>query len=218
VIDAVQRGDIPAARIHESAQRILDAKARYGLLDWQPLDPASAADRSQKEAHEALIADLFQAGVTVVYDHGDLLPVPPDRSVAVIFLATRNYTQAACGTYRDDIHWSAVALHPADDEIARAVDAANRVDTVIVFTENAIDNRQQQALVRALPPEKTAVVALSSPYDWQQFPDVAAYVLTHSPLPPAVPAACAVLFGAAPARGILPETLSSDLPAGSHAD
>jgi hypothetical protein len=60
-------------------------------------------------------------------------------------------------------------------------------------------------------------VALSSPYDWQQFPDIAAYMLTHSPLPQAIPAACAVLFGEQPAHGILPIALSPDLPAGMRA-
>ena len=97
------------------------------------------------------------------------------------------------------------------------MDAAGRVDTIIVFTENAFENSQQQALVLALPPEKTVVVALSSPYDWQYFPNIAAYVLTHSLLPQAIPAACAVMFGAAPAQGILPITLSPNLPAGTSA-
>lgn len=217
VIDAVQAGDISVARIRESAQRIVDTKARFGLLDWQPLDPGSAAERMNTAAHATLIDQLFQAGVTVVYDHHDLLPVPPERSVAVVYLATRNYTVPACSAYRDDVRWVAAAQRPGPDEIAWAADAARAVDTVIVFTDNAAENSQQQALVRALPPEKIVVVALSSPYDWQQFPDVAAYVLTHSPLPPAIPAACAVLFGAVPATGILPVTLSPDLPAGTRA-
>jgi len=217
VIDAVRSGDIPESRIHESARRIVDAKARYGLLDWQPLDPNTTVERINRDTHEALVEELFRAGVTVVYDRGGHLPVPPDRAVAVVYLATRNYTIPACGAYRDDIRWVGAAYWPGADEIGWAADAARQVDTIIVFTENAVDNAQQQTLVRALPPEKTVVVALSSPYDWQQFPDIATYVLTHSPLPPAVPAACAVLFGAAPATGILPVALSPDLPAGINA-
>lgn len=216
VIDAVHSGDIPQSRIRESAARIIEAKARYNLLDWQPLDPARTAERINQPAHEALLESLFQAAVTIVYDHADLLPVPPERSVAVIYLGTRNYTVPACTAHREDIRWLAVAQRPGAQETAWAVDIAGRVETVIVFTDNAHENSQQQALVQALPPEKTVVVALSSPYDWQHFPDVAAYMLTHSPLPPAIPAACAVLFGAQPAQGILPVTLSPDLPAGTR--
>jgi beta-N-acetylhexosaminidase len=87
---------------------------------------------------------------------------------------------------------------------------------VVVFTQNAVDDPQQQTLVNSLPSEKTIVVALWSPYDWMTFPDISGYVATYSPLRPAVPAACALLFGAIQARGQLPITLSPELPAGTH--
>jgi hypothetical protein len=61
------------------------------------------------------------------------------------------------------------------------------------------------------------VIALASAYDWTLFPDIAAYIAAYSPQPAAVPAACAILFGAIPARGVLPVSLSPDLPAGTRA-
>jgi beta-N-acetylhexosaminidase len=218
VIDAVHSGALPAARVRESAERVLQTKARFGLLDWQPLDPATTTSRINREAHQALIDQVFQAGFTIVYDRADLLPVPPERAVAVVFLGTRQYTRPACDAHRSGIRWVGVTFSPTAEEMAWAVDAASRVETIIVFTENAISNPQQQALVKALPPNKTAVVALASPYDWRAFPEVAALALTHSLLPPAIPAACAGLFGAVPATGILPVTLAPDLPAGTRAD
>jgi beta-N-acetylhexosaminidase len=96
------------------------------------------------------------------------------------------------------------------------MDNAKNADTVVVWTQGADKNPEQQALVNALPPEKTIAVAIWSVYDWQTYPNVAAYVATYTPARPAVPAACAVLFGAAPATGHLPVTLRIDLPAGSH--
>jgi len=218
VIDAVHSGDIPEHWIDESVARILTAKARYGILGWQPLDPMTARERMNIEAHTALVERLFRAGVTVVYDDNDFLPLTTDRTVAVVYLGTRNYTVPACNAYRPDILWASAALYPSQDDIRRAKDAADRADTVVVFTENAVHNPAQQMLVQALPQEKTIVVALASPYDREQFPDVAAYMMTHSPLPPAIPAACAVLFGGQPATGILPVSLSPQLPAGTRAD
>lgn len=218
VIDAVRSGDIPEQRIDQSVERIMAAKARYGLLGWQPLDPATVSDRMNSDAHTALVDDLFRAGITIVSDDDNLLPLTDDKQVAIVYLATRNYTVADCNEFRDNIRWASAALYPAEADIRRAQDAAQQADTVVVFTENAVDNPAQQALVRALPPAKTMVVALASPYDWTRFPDVAAYVITHSPLRPATAAACAVLFGAQPATGILPVTLASGLPAGTRAD
>src|SRR5690606_30036556 len=56
-----------------------------------------------------------------------------------------------------------------------------------------------------------------SPFDWQTYPNVAAYVALYSPARQSVPAACAVLFGAIPANGRLAVTLSLELEAGARA-
>jgi beta-N-acetylhexosaminidase len=216
VVDAVHAGDISEERINASVERILDVKAHYGILDWQPLDSASAPVRVNREAHEALVEELFRAGVTVVYDQGESIPFTEDDSLALVYPATRSQIMRACDAYDRVIAWVGVSESPQDAEIAWARSAARNVDTVVVFTQNAIDDPAQQALVNALPSEKTVVVALWSPYDWTTFPDVSGYVTTYSPLRPAVPAVCAVLFGASPAQGRLPITLSPELPAGSQ--
>lgn len=216
VVAAVRAGDITETRIDASVRRILAAKQRYGLLDWQPLDPAAAADRVNLADHERLLNELFLAGVTVALDRNDLLPVTPERPVALVYPATRVQVANECRAYRPDLRLVGVSDSPSAEEIAWAQDAARRTEIVIVFTQNALTNAAQQALVNALPAEKTAVVALWSPYDFTKFPDIAAYVVTYSPARPAVPAACAILFGAAPARGRLSITLSDALPAGSR--
>ena len=201
VIDAVRSGRIPQSEIDDSAARILATKAQYGLLDWQPLEPSSAAERVASADGAATMEALFQRGVTVAWDNGDLIPVRAEQSVAMIFLATRYQIANDCGTYRDDIDWVGVSDAPNDDEIGWAVAAAQRSETTIVWTQDAYLNPRQQALVNALPPARTAVIALWSPYDALALPDVGAFVALYSPLRPAVPAACAVIFGAQPATG-----------------
>lgn len=214
VVDAVRAGQISAERIRESVSRILTAKARYGILDWQPLDENTATERVNAASHAGLVDEMFRQGITVVYDRNDLVPVTAGHSVALIYPATRAQIAQECGQYLSGIQWVGVSDYPQDTEIEWAVSAARQSDTVIVFTQNAVDNTRQQALVRALPAEKTVVVALYSIYDWRTFPDISAYLLTYSPERPAVPAVCAVLFGATPAVGRLPITLDKTLPAG----
>lgn len=216
VVDAVRAGAISEERINASVERILAVKARYGILDWQPLDAASAPERVNQEAHEALVEEIFQAGVTLVYDENEVVPFTGEASVAFVYPATRSQIMRECSAYDSGIVWVGVSESPQDEEIAWARSAARNVDTVVVFTQNAIGDPAQQALVNALPSEKTMVVALWSPYDWTAFPGISGYVATYSPLRPAVPAACAMLFGAIPARGQLPVTLSPELPASAH--
>ncbi len=216
VIDAVRRGEITEARITESARRVLLAKERFNLLDWQPLDPAGATDRVDAEGHAQYLEALFRAATTVAYDEQNLVPVDPNTRTAIIFLATRYQIQAECSQYSSNITWVGVSDEPSLDEIGWATAAARDVDTVVVWTQNAINNEAQQRLVNALPREKTIAIAIWSPYDWQMYPEVGAYMVTYSPARPSVPAACAILFGAAPAQGRLAVSLRLDLPAGSH--
>ncbi len=216
VVNEVRAGNIPESRIDDSVRRILETKQQYSLFNWQPLDPATAADRINLPAHAQLVDQLYRSGVTVAYDRNNLVPISPDRKTAIIFLATRYQIQQECSQYSSNIRWTGVADNPTPEQIGWAQNAANWADTVVVWTQNADKNPDQQKLVNALPPEKTIAVALWSVYDWQTYSNVAAYMLTYSPGRPAVPAACAVLFGAAPATGVLPITLRADLPAGSH--
>ena len=209
VVNAVRDGRIDEARIDASVRRILDAKARYGILDWTPLLPEEAGIRLRAPEHALLVEEIFEAGVTVAYDQNQLLPVPADRTTVVIYPGSRPAIKNACEPLHDAgvTRWMSVSETPSDDQIAGAVRAAANGDTVIVFTQNADRDRQQQALVNALPKEKTVAVALFSPYDWQSFPDVSAYVTTYSPLEPSIPAVCRLLFGAIPLRGQLPVAL-----------
>ncbi|MBZ0283059.1 MAG: glycoside hydrolase family 3 protein [Anaerolineae bacterium] len=207
LIDAVENGTISEERINESARRILAAKERYGLLEWQPLDPDAVSQRLSLERHTAMVELLFQAGVTLAYDRNGHLPLNPSRKVAIVYLGTRYQIVETCGVYRSDIQWVGVSDSPSDEQIAAAQTAARLVDTVVVFTQNADQNPRQALLVNALPPEKTVAVALWSPYDWTTYPDVSAYVVTYSPLRPAVTAACGLLFGSVPARARLAITL-----------
>ncbi len=207
VVDAVRTGTLTEARIDDSVRRILSAKARYGVLDWQTLDADSASTRIDLAAHAALVEEVFRAGVTIAYDDSDLLPVPDDKRVTLIYPGTRPGIRRACEPLHAAINWVGLSANPLADEIRTAVTAAAQAETVIVFTENANTSPEQQALVNALPQNRTVAVALFSPYEWQAFPEVAAYVTTYSPLEPGVRAACGVVFGDIPTTAQLPVSL-----------
>ena len=104
VVDEVRAGNISEDRIDQSVRRILEAKQKYGILDWQPLDPTSAPERVNLEAHAQFVDELYQKGVTVAYDRNNLIPIPPDRKVAMIFLATRYQIQNECAPVQQQHH------------------------------------------------------------------------------------------------------------------
>lgn len=216
VVAAVRAGEISENRIDESARRVLHVKERYGVLDWQQIDPASSVlDPIQGER---LVGEIFRAGVTIATDDANLLPLNVQQRIQIVYPGNRQSIYTQCSPYAANALWVSISDTPTDAEIETVRQNAQfAADVTVVFTQNAVDNARQSALVNALPPERTVVTALVSPYDWREFPEIAAYVLTYSPLPAAYPAACAALFTPDSAPGQLAVSLSPNLPAGTRA-
>lgn len=210
VVDAVRSGEITLARIDESVRRILEAKQRFNVLSWQPIDPAGVAERMETSANESLIAEVFRAGVALVVDEFAMVPLDDESNIAIIYPANRQLIRQSCGAYSQSIRWYAVSDQPSADEISTAAAISGQADTIVVFTRDAYYSTAQQSLVNALPPEQTMVIALVSPFDYMRFPDVSAYMVTYSPLDPGIETACQILFGEAVARGKLIVDLSSN--------
>ena len=189
------------AQIDRSVRRILLAKSQMGILDWSPID-VNNLELNPSE-NDLLIQEIFDLGTTVAYDENELIPLAEEDSIAIIYPANRSSIRRECEQYRADIRWQGISNSPSQSEIDGAVSLANQVDTIIVFTRNAYYDDAQTALVNSLPTENTVVVALHSVYDWLRFRDIATYILTYSPLDPAISSACAILFGQIPANGQL---------------
>jgi beta-N-acetylhexosaminidase len=202
VIDAVKDGRIAESRIDASVMRILMAKEKYGVFVWQSLDPFTVANRLNLEAHDRLVTELFAQGVTVVGDANDVIPL--QGNVAIIYPATRPTISTECSGIDGNIKYTGVSDSPSDEEISWAMTASMDADTVIVFTQNAISNARQQALVQAMAQNKTIIVALWDTSDMIVFPDVMGYVLGYSPMLRTTSIICDILFGRLPANGTLP--------------
>ena len=193
VVDAVWAGDIGEARIDASVRRVLQAKLEFGVLDAEPI---SLPVLMPTEANAALVTEMFQVGVTVAQDQAELLPVADDHTIGVVFPGTRYSIRNACEPYRDDVIWRAVSGSPTAADVSGMALLASQVDVMVVFTQNVDFDPSQAGLVNALPPEKTVVVALQSPFDLLAFPTISTYLMTYSPLDAALDAACAAIFGA----------------------
>ncbi|MGB7341306.1 MAG: glycoside hydrolase family 3 protein [Phototrophicaceae bacterium] len=199
VVDAVRAGIIAETRIDASVNRILQAKDRFNIFDWQSLDPNQADTRIDRENHMPLIDRMFEQGITRVHDNGNMFPL--SGRTLMIYPISRSTLGLACN--RNAWQFLTVSQQPTSEEIAAAVQAAQFVDNVIVFTENVRDNTQQSVLLRQLPLMKTSVVALWSPFDSLYLPATASHFITYSPLPQSYTPICDILHGEAQALGTL---------------
>ena len=201
VAAAVQQGRIAESRIEASARRILALKQDYGLLDWRPLDPQTVQARLNLAAHDELVTRLFAQGITAIDADG---MIPLRGRALIVYPATRPKIADECGRGHTGFAYLGVSESPLEVEIDWAQTASAAAESIVVFTQNALDNPRQQRLVEALPPKKTIVAALWEPSDMLAFPDAAAYVLGYSPMLRATAVICEVLLGKRPALGQLP--------------
>jgi beta-N-acetylhexosaminidase len=198
LVTAVETGAVPEERIDASVRRILLAKARFGVLSWQPVDANEAAARIDLETGSQLIEELFRQGTTMVKDDFGALPLPP--GALMIYPAFRPSLWNDCKP--PGVTPLGVSGSPTDDEIAWARSAARDATAVVVFTQNAISDSQQARLVQALPQEKTLVIALHDVNDLLMFPEVGAYAVTYSPHLGSTRALCDLLTGNTQIRGV----------------
>lgn len=209
VIQAAYAGVIPEARLDEALTRALTIRQQYDLMTWSPLDAGTTTARLHLDQHQADLLRLAFDSVTVLDNTQGLLPLQAQsQRVLVLYPAGYDEIAAECRHYDPDGTIVSFSYAPSVGEIANAVQMASRADVVVVFVEDLARNGQQQRLTWELPPEKTVVVAMRSPYDWDLLPvPLTTVVFTYDSTPATHVAACGVLYGAAQAKGTLPVTV-----------
>ncbi len=203
--DAAGSGALPAARLEASVTRLIEAKARFGILDGAaPSGAAGAPD------DRAAALDLARGSITLLRNAG-VLPLrgrvlalaPPDPDISVI--EDQPTLAAMLAAIRPDVTVRAMTLRPSRSEIAAAVAAAGDADVIVVGSADANANPEQAALVNALQAVRpTVMVSLRSPYDILATPNVAAYACAYTGREPSVRAASEMLIGARRPLGHLP--------------
>lgn len=196
IIDAVKAGEIAGERIDDSVRRILTLKGKYGLLDWSPLDARTATERVRAAAHQELLESIYLNAVAISHDDAGLLPLKPaDKKIALIVPGIYPIIGRACSALEPSVKAYTYSTQPTDEEIVIGYQLGQQLDTIVIFTYNIREHPRQALLVNSVPPEKTVVVALQSPYDFESGIEPGAYVTSFNTYPPAFRAACAVLFG-----------------------
>ena len=201
VVDAVRSGRIPRTRIDASVRRILSAKAKIGILDWQALDPETVEDRLYLSEHHDLVSQLFEQGATEI-DPQDMIPV--GARALFVYPGIRPRIRRECDRKVAGHEFLSYSGSPTDKELSWAKRAASESDTVVVFTLNNVDEPRQMQLVKAMPAEKTVLVTLWNPTEMLLYPPLAGYVLGYSPMLRATELICQILLGEKEAKGSLP--------------
>jgi beta-N-acetylhexosaminidase len=217
VLRAIEEGGLTKHRLLESCERIDQARLELGLWrfgdeDDEPVPPV-APD------YEPAVVSIAEAAMTLVENHGDLLPLAEGARVCSLMLddddddEVQAAWRAALADHPDVL---VKALGNGDDEAAidAAVAQAAQFDVVIVpifmWVRAAKSRVFLPELLASVPSRlkaagaKVVAVSFSSPFLLRQFPEVDAYVCGYSPNAHCQRAAVQAIYGRQRFTGRLP--------------
>lgn len=202
----VQDGRIPEARLDASVRRILQAKARFGLLTPASADVA-AADAACGTAEAKTLSRAVAAQSITLVRAGEpkALPLAGDAKLLVV------ETPAANGLgHALEVPFIVVDDQPTREQRQSALSMGRDGRPVIIAVADASRFPKQVDLVEAFA--KTAspiiVIAIRTPYDLEAMPEGPTLLATYGLNAPSLEALQAVLRGEAFPQGRLPVTLT----------
>jgi beta-N-acetylhexosaminidase len=219
LLERINTGELSIARLDESVRRILQAKARRGLLTPHSAftTAPSAADLAstiRTPEHLALAQRISEQAVTLVKNDADLLPLNPEQRVALIYPDFESDLPSLLNEYTSQLTPLPISIDPGAEERSQVATMAVAADVIIVATVNANFYPRQVALIQELAGQPVVIMALTSPYDLLAFPTVTTYLTTYNDNQPMLAAAAKLLYGQIQPAGTLPVSLPSLFPVG----
>lgn len=216
VLEAVYSGALSEERIDESVRRILNLKLRLGLFDKPFVDEARVPAAVGQAEHRQVAARIAQASVTLVKNASRRLPLAVSMGSRVLVTGWGGTTTVrlaeALRAEGLEVWALETGADPGEEAVREAVDAALRVDYVVVLTREARSRPAQQTLVHSLLSTGTPVigVAVGTPYDIAAFPQLDTYLALYGYRRVSLEALARVLVGKAAPEGRLPVGIPMD--------
>jgi beta-N-acetylhexosaminidase len=218
IVEAVQRGDLSAARVDGSVRRILRAKARLA-------SSGSAAPTWTRGDTERLAADIAARSIVLGRDSAALLPIAGGQQVLSLAYSTVAVPGGPNEAFDFALRSSGVAVTRRALPTRRALAVADslvdawRSDVpplvVVGIYAQPVAGRGTtglppavvQSLDRVARAAPTVVVFFGDPYAATELPSASTVLFAWSGIPAAQRAAARALLGQAPVTGTLPVRL-----------
>ena len=214
VLGAVRSGRLSEQRIDQSVQRVLEMKARRGIVENPFVDVSKVDSIVGSPQNRAGAQEITDRTTTLLRNDAGVLPLReklnPSTRVLVTGAgagATKSLAEqiTARGPRATALE---TGLKPTPEQINQAVEQAKANDLAVVLTNGAWSesNASQRDLVRALQQTGKPVVAVAvrDPYDAAHVEEVPTWLSTFSDKAVATESLAKVLFGEIAPAGKLP--------------
>jgi beta-N-acetylhexosaminidase len=206
LLQAIEDGRVSKEQLDASVSRILQAKAKFGILNPAVIvEPAKAGESTGTAEHHALALELARNAITLLRDDASLLPLKPGERLLVIETAAAK----GLGTVLD-VTTLEIKNDPDGHVIDAALQMAQETDKIIIATTDAGMYPGQVKLVTELLAKNPNIILISvrTPYDSRVLPNVTTILAAYGGNPKTLRALADVLIGKSEATGVLPVALA----------
>jgi len=234
---AVASGNISSARIDESVQRILEAKARLGLNTKRTIDVSELDSILGSAEHKRSAQTMIEQAITLVRDEKSAVPLKLGDNQRVLIVTIMDsasgwrdgtpgqaFRQEFVKKHRNTISVQVDERTSRDaleilKKLADACDVvvANSFIRIAAYKGSVALNEGQLDLLEYLAklPKPAVFSVFGSPYLLHFVPDLPSYLLTYEYYPEAERAAARAMLGIIPVGGKLPVSLPGLYPIGA---
>ncbi len=127
---AVEKGDVPSARIDDAVRRILTVKFKKGLFE-QPIPQTDVNSVVNNAAHQALAREAVQKSLVLLKNENQTLPLK--KNAAVIFVAGEGAKNTGYQNGGWTLDWQGVTGNAGGTSILQAIQNAVGANTRVEF-------------------------------------------------------------------------------------
>jgi beta-N-acetylhexosaminidase len=217
IMAEIRAGRITAARIDESVERILAAKALTGLDHQRYVDVEAIGDAVNSPEANRRAQEIADRAVTLVKNERNLIPLRnPSKTCFPLLSEARNSNSGQAFQKALEKRVPGAHIWMLDPTMPLpAIDSACENFAVLAFTSVnayagnvALRGDYPKLLDMLIDTGKpVTLIAMGSPYLLRSFPKVSAYVATFTTVPPAETSALKAILGEMAIRGHLPVTI-----------
>jgi beta-N-acetylhexosaminidase len=222
LVEAVETGRIPEARIDDSVMRLLRVKESLGLPEDREVDPRAVTRVVGIPENEAAAREIAERSITLLKNDRDLLPLLGTRNARVLsvtygsrtnFLQGRYFNRRLRATYA---RLRTASLHRESEEseyreiMTRAAGSqlvvVSTYVTVVSYSGTVALPEELSEFIEELAARRIphVVVSFGNPYLIREFPNAQAYLLGWSDAAVSQRAAADALFGDRAILGRMP--------------
>ncbi len=208
MVQAVERGELPEARLNDAVMRTLGVKYDYGLFNYGNIADEKQAGEGINDPEVAEIATrLANDALKVMRDENNILPLAPDKKVLLVEQRNALHERTESQKCHPGILWEALLKYSenvgqvetemdhTENDKSRVLKRIDEADVIIVT--NYFDRRAhtESNFVSQLHKfNKPVIVVTNSPYPFTVHPEYKTVICTYSSSPESLAAVAKTIF------------------------